>query len=68
VDAALEELKVELVRLLLTKEADVNAVTQEGDTALHFVCEQVQRIISTLKGGPTDHIHSKWGSNESSST
>ena len=40
-DIDVENEKAALVEVLLTRGANVNAITAEGDTALHFIAEQV---------------------------
>lgn len=48
VDAEEEALKAAIVDLLLKSEADPNKANEEGDTALHFICEQASSPVQSL--------------------
>jgi ankyrin repeat protein len=49
VDAEEEAIKAALVDLLLKSEADPNRANEEGDTALHFICEQVYKQSESVR-------------------
>jgi len=47
-DAEEEATKAALVDMLLNSEADPNRINDDGDTALHFICEQVTSPVQSL--------------------
>lgn len=48
VDAEEEAVKAALVDMLLKSEADPNKTNEDGDTALHFICEQASSPVQSL--------------------
>jgi len=48
VSAEEEDNKAEMLPMLLEKGADPNKVTEDGDTALHFICEQASSQVQSM--------------------